>query len=53
MPHSAHGYDVCDFNQLNPELGTEADLERLVAALHEQGMGWCWTLSQITWHRLA
>ncbi len=39
VPHSAHGYDVCDFNQLNPELGTEADLDRLVDALHERNMG--------------
>ena len=38
-PHSPHGYDVCDFGQLNPELGTEAELEELVAALHGNGMG--------------
>jgi (1->4)-alpha-D-glucan 1-alpha-D-glucosylmutase len=38
-PHSAHGYDVCDFNELNPELGTEEDLADLVAALRERGMG--------------
>src|ERR1700733_8949793 len=38
-PHSTHGYDVCDFSQLNPELGTEADLENLVTALHEKKMG--------------
>jgi (1->4)-alpha-D-glucan 1-alpha-D-glucosylmutase len=37
--HSTHGYDVCDFTQLNPELGSEADLEKLVAALHEKKMG--------------
>src|ERR1700722_1585299 len=39
VPHSVHGYDVCDFNQLNPEIGTEADLEKLVRALHEKKMG--------------
>jgi (1->4)-alpha-D-glucan 1-alpha-D-glucosylmutase len=39
MPHSSHGYDVCDFHQLNPELGTEADLEQFVAALREHQMG--------------
>jgi (1->4)-alpha-D-glucan 1-alpha-D-glucosylmutase len=39
VPHSVHGYDVCDFNQLNPEIGTEADLEKLVHALHEKKMG--------------
>jgi (1->4)-alpha-D-glucan 1-alpha-D-glucosylmutase len=37
--HSVHGYDVCDFGRLNPELGTEEDLERLAAALHERNMG--------------
>ncbi len=36
--HSAHGYDVCDFSQLNPELGTESDLSLLAAALRERGM---------------
>ena len=39
VPHSLHGYDVCDFTKLNPELGTEADLERLVSALHAWKMG--------------
>jgi (1->4)-alpha-D-glucan 1-alpha-D-glucosylmutase len=38
-PHSAHGYDVCDFSELNPELGTEDDLEKLIAALRERNMG--------------
>src|SRR5882724_803621 len=37
--HSVHGYDVCDFSQLNPEIGTEADLEKFVNALHEREMG--------------
>jgi (1->4)-alpha-D-glucan 1-alpha-D-glucosylmutase len=36
---SPHGYDGCDPTRLNPELGTEADLESLVRALHERGMG--------------
>ena len=31
---SRHGYDVVDHGQLNPELGTRADFDRLVAALH-------------------
>lgn len=39
LPHSRHGYDVCDFSQLNPEIGTEEDLERLVSALHAHNMG--------------
>jgi (1->4)-alpha-D-glucan 1-alpha-D-glucosylmutase len=38
-PHSTHGYDTCDFNQLNPELGTEADLRELVETLREHDMG--------------
>ncbi|HEX9045669.1 MAG TPA: malto-oligosyltrehalose synthase [Verrucomicrobiae bacterium] len=38
-PHSTHGYDVCDFSRLNPELGTEAELEHLVGALRKFGMG--------------
>jgi (1->4)-alpha-D-glucan 1-alpha-D-glucosylmutase len=38
-PGSTHGYDVCDYSQLNPDLGTEQDLEELVAALRERGMG--------------
>jgi (1->4)-alpha-D-glucan 1-alpha-D-glucosylmutase len=39
MRHSLHGYDVCDFSQLNPEIGTESDLEKLVGALHAKKMG--------------
>ncbi len=38
-PHSAHGYDVCDFSRLNPELGTEAELREFVSALRACGMG--------------
>ena len=38
-PHSVHGYDVCDFSRLNPEIGTEADLEKLVNLLREKKMG--------------
>jgi (1->4)-alpha-D-glucan 1-alpha-D-glucosylmutase len=39
VPHSTHGYDVCDFTRLNPEIGTEADLEKLAKALHGGKMG--------------
>lgn len=39
IPGSTHGYDVCDFSQLNPELGTEANLETFVGALRERGLG--------------
>ncbi|MBD1554008.1 malto-oligosyltrehalose synthase [Pseudomonas typographi] len=38
-PGSMHGYDVVDPTQVNPELGGEAALRRLVAALREHGMG--------------
>ena len=38
-PDSTHGYDVCDFSQINPEIGTEKDLEDFVAALRRQEMG--------------
>jgi (1->4)-alpha-D-glucan 1-alpha-D-glucosylmutase len=38
-PHSAHGYDVCDFTQINPEIGTERDLEKFVRALRQKKMG--------------
>ncbi|NWA81266.1 malto-oligosyltrehalose synthase [Pseudomonas sp. D2002] len=36
---SMHGYDVVDPTTVNPELGGEAALRRLVAALREHGMG--------------
>ncbi|MGA4635998.1 malto-oligosyltrehalose synthase [Pseudomonas solani] len=36
---STHGYDVVDPTRVNPELGGEAALKRLVAALREQRMG--------------
>lgn len=39
MAGSTHGYDACDFGRLNPELGTDADFQELVAALQERGMG--------------
>ena len=38
-PGSTHGYDIVDHNQINPELGGEAALRRLVAALRAHGMG--------------
>ncbi len=36
---SMHGYDVVDPTTVNPELGGEAALRRLVGALREQNMG--------------
>jgi (1->4)-alpha-D-glucan 1-alpha-D-glucosylmutase len=38
-PGSAHGYDVIDHSRLNPEIGTDGDLEALAAALKQRGMG--------------
>jgi (1->4)-alpha-D-glucan 1-alpha-D-glucosylmutase len=37
--NSQHGYDICDHNQFNPELGTAADFDALAAALRERSMG--------------
>jgi (1->4)-alpha-D-glucan 1-alpha-D-glucosylmutase len=36
---SMHGYDVVDPTRINPELGGEPALHRLVAALRREGMG--------------
>jgi (1->4)-alpha-D-glucan 1-alpha-D-glucosylmutase len=38
-PGSTHGYDIVDHGQINPELGGEAALGRLVAALKTAGLG--------------
>ena len=38
-PGSTHCYDIVDHNQINPELGGEPALRRLVAALRAHGMG--------------
>ena len=36
---SLHGYDVVDHRQLNPEIGSEADLDALLDELQRHGMG--------------
>ncbi|MBI1901116.1 MAG: malto-oligosyltrehalose synthase [Planctomycetia bacterium] len=36
---TSHGYDVVDHDSLHPELGSPADYEALVTALHEHGLG--------------
>src|SRR6185369_16847983 len=36
---STHGYDLCDHNQFNPELGGEEAYRAFVAKLQEHGMG--------------
>ncbi|MFJ7985516.1 pullulanase-type alpha-1,6-glucosidase [Streptomyces sp. NPDC096351] len=33
-----HGYWITDFTQVDPHFGTNADLERLIAAAHRKGM---------------
>jgi (1->4)-alpha-D-glucan 1-alpha-D-glucosylmutase len=38
-PGSAHGYDIIDHTSLNPELGGQADFDRLAGSLHQRGMG--------------
>ncbi|HEY9733551.1 MAG TPA: malto-oligosyltrehalose synthase [Drouetiella sp.] len=38
-PGSMHGYDIIDHKQLNPEIGTVEEFDKLVATLHEHGMG--------------
>lgn len=35
---SYHGYDVLDYAAINPDYGTEADFDRLVAAAHSKGI---------------
>jgi (1->4)-alpha-D-glucan 1-alpha-D-glucosylmutase len=39
QPGSTHGYDIVDHTQINPEIGGEPALRRLVAALREKSMG--------------
>lgn len=36
---SAHGYDVVDHSQINPELGGEDGFRALIACLREEGLG--------------
>lgn len=38
-PGSNHGYDIVDHNHLNAEIGTEAEFNALVEALHAHEMG--------------
>ena len=38
-PGSTHGYDIVSHDRLNPEIGSEAEFEALVAALAAHGMG--------------
>ncbi len=38
-PGSTHGYDICDHNRLNPELGTRDDFQALSETLQQHSMG--------------
>ncbi len=38
-PGSMHGYDVCDHNALNPEVGTREDFDAFSAELKAHGLG--------------
>jgi (1->4)-alpha-D-glucan 1-alpha-D-glucosylmutase len=38
-PGSTHGYDITNHNRINDEIGGEAEFEKFVEALHEQGLG--------------
>ena len=38
-PGSTHGYDICNHNEINPELGGEAEFRRFAACLTERAMG--------------
>jgi (1->4)-alpha-D-glucan 1-alpha-D-glucosylmutase len=37
---STHGYDVVEPTIINPELGTEAEFEQLIAEIQKHQMGW-------------
>ena len=38
-PGSTHGYDVTDYSRLNPEIGSEEDLQALSAELRQHELG--------------
>jgi len=37
---STHGYDVVDFNEINPELGGSEGFEAVIAEIERHGMSW-------------
>ena len=37
-PQDDNGYDISDYTDIDPTFGTLADLDRLIAGLHERGM---------------
>lgn len=38
-PGSAHGYDICDHNLLNPEIGSREHFDAFVGHLRDRGLG--------------
>jgi (1->4)-alpha-D-glucan 1-alpha-D-glucosylmutase len=38
-PGSNHGYDIVDHGKVNPEIGTEAELDTLIETVRRHGMG--------------
>jgi (1->4)-alpha-D-glucan 1-alpha-D-glucosylmutase len=38
-PGSTHGYDICDHNALNPEIGSDDDYRHFIDTLHAHGLG--------------
>ncbi len=40
MKGSTHGYDVCDPNHINAEIGTEDEFVQLAEVLAQKSMGW-------------
>ncbi len=40
VPGSSHGYDICNHDRLNPELGAPGDFEALCRKVRELEMGW-------------
>ncbi len=36
---SMHGYDITDHNRINPEIGSEEELQQMLGLLKENGMG--------------
>ncbi len=37
-PHDDNGYDISDYQDIDPLFGTLADFDRLLASVHERGM---------------
>lgn len=37
-PQKDNGYDICDYQAIDPLFGTLDDLDRLIAAVHDRGM---------------